>query len=342
MAPPTRGEDAECAARGGARVERYGRDGAYQPRSCVVSCIVSHLALPTASPRRTTRAFAVRRLASRLRLIAAGADARPDFSAPQIEEAFEKEVKVLVVGNGAVGKTSMMKRFCRDNFTDEYKKTIGVDFLEKTRYVDALREDVRLMVWDTAGQEEFDTITRTYYRGCASPRPPHAAPIPVPSRLISRAHSPPRVFSPHPLRSAGAAVLVFSTTDRASFDAIRRWRDKVEEQCGPIAMCICQNKVDLIDDAAVDPGEPEALARELGLKLYRVCVKDDFNVDAVFDYLVDQWSKIPEETGVGPAMDISEIAKGERRGVAGGTWQAAALGRARAGAGGVPPRKPPA
>lgn len=203
VAPPTRGEDAECAARGGARVERYGRDGAYQPRSCVVSCIVSHLALPTASPRRTTRAFAASRLASRLRLIAAGADARPDFSASQIEEAFEKEVKVLVVGNGAVGKTSMMKRFCRDNFTDEYKKTIGVDFLEKTRYVDALREDVRLMVWDTAGQEEFDTITRTYYRGCASPRPPHAAPIPVPSRLISRAHSPPRVFSPHPLSQRG-------------------------------------------------------------------------------------------------------------------------------------------
>ena len=164
--------------------------------------------------------------------------------------------------------------------------------------------------------------------------------LPASSLALTR----PLASSPrHRSRSAGAAVLVFSTTDRASFDAIRRWRDKVEEQCGPIAMCICQNKVDLIDDAAVDPGEPEALARELGLKLYRVCVKDDFNVDAVFDYLVDQWSKIPEETGVGPAMDISEIAKGERRGVAGGTWQAAALGRARArGAGGVPPRKPPA
>ena len=154
--------------------------------------------------------------------------------------------------------------------------------------------------------------------------------LPASSLALTRPlASSPRIRS----RSAGAAVLVFSTTDRASFDAIRRWRDKVEEQCGPIAMCICQNKVDLIDDAAVDPGEPEALARELGLKLYRVCVKDDFNVDAVFDYLVDQWSKIPEETGVGPALDISEIAKGERRGVAGGTWQAAALGRARAGGG---------
>lgn len=54
---------------------------------------------------------------------------------------------------------------CRGDFTEEYKKTIGVDFLEKQQYVEALGEDVKLMVWDTAGQEEFDAITRTYYRG---------------------------------------------------------------------------------------------------------------------------------------------------------------------------------
>ena len=53
----------------------------------------------------------------------------------------------------------------RGEFTDEYKKTIGVDFLEKRQYVESLGEDVKLMVWDTAGQEEFDSITRTYYRG---------------------------------------------------------------------------------------------------------------------------------------------------------------------------------
>eukprot|EP00959_Pyramimonas_sp_CCMP1952_P460827 9480532-Pyramimonas_sp.AAC.2 len=53
----------------------------------------------------------------------------------------------------------------RGVFTDEYKKTIGVDFLEKSIYVDGLGEDVRMMLWDTAGQEEFDSMTRTYYRG---------------------------------------------------------------------------------------------------------------------------------------------------------------------------------
>mgnify|MGYP006113161659 FL=1 len=82
-----------------------------------------------------------------------------------VEEDFEKEIKVVVLGNGGVGKSSMIRRYCKGKYTDEYKKTIGVDFLEKTRWIDSIGEDVRMMVWDTAGQEEFDTITRTYYRG---------------------------------------------------------------------------------------------------------------------------------------------------------------------------------
>ena len=66
--------------------------------------------------------------------------------------------QVLIVGNGAVGKSSMIQRYCRGTFTKSYKKTIGVDFLEKQLRVHG--EDVRLMLWDTAGQEEFDAITK--------------------------------------------------------------------------------------------------------------------------------------------------------------------------------------
>ena len=85
-------------------------------------------------------------------------------------------------------------------------------------------------------------------------------------------------------------MLVFSTTDRASFEAIEEWKRKVEDVCGPIVMCVCQNKVDMIDASAVAPEEAEDLCRRLGLKFYRVCVKENFNVDKVFDYLVEQWS----------------------------------------------------
>ncbi|CAG0920271.1 unnamed protein product [Notodromas monacha] len=106
-------------------------------------------------------------------------------------EDLELAVKVLIVGNGAVGKSSMIQRYCRGTFTKDYKKTIGVDFLE--RCIDIDGEEVRLMLWDTAGQEEFDAITKAYYRG------------------------------------AQACVLAFSTTDRASFFAVKRWKKKVTE-----------------------------------------------------------------------------------------------------------------
>jgi small GTP-binding protein len=89
----------------------------------------------------------------------------------------------------------------------------GVDFMEKTIELDEYGEAVRLMIWDTAGQEEFDSLTSRYYKG------------------------------------AGAAVLVFSTEDRDSFDALESWKRKVEDECGPIPMALVQNKIDLIRNA---------------------------------------------------------------------------------------------
>lgn len=119
------------------------------------------------------------------------------------------------MGNGAVGKSSMIQRYCRGVFTKGYKKTIGVDFLEKQMRI--MSEDVRLMLWDTAGQEEFDAITKAYYRG------------------------------------AQACVIAFSTVDRASFDAVRKWKKKVEDECGgsSIPMVLVQNKIDLMHQSVI-------------------------------------------------------------------------------------------
>lgn len=69
-------------------------------------------------------------------------------------------MKVIVVGNGQVGKTSMITRFAKGVFTDSYKKTLAVDFLEKRMIVEPMNEEVTFLLWDTAGQEEYDAITR--------------------------------------------------------------------------------------------------------------------------------------------------------------------------------------
>ena len=71
------------------------------------------------------------------------------------------------------------------------------------------------MLWDTAGQEESDAITKAYYQG------------------------------------AQACVLVFSTTDRESFEAISSWREKVVAEVGDIPTALVQNKIDLLDDSCI-------------------------------------------------------------------------------------------
>eukprot|EP00743_Colponemidia_sp_Colp-15_P000856 GILK01000945.1.p1 GENE.GILK01000945.1~~GILK01000945.1.p1 ORF type:complete len:271 (-),score=41.62 GILK01000945.1:161-883(-) len=190
-----------------------------------------------------------------------------------MEEDIDISTKVIVVGNGQVGKTSMITRFAKGIFTNEYKKTLAVDFLEKKQYIPALGEHVNFLLWDTAGQEEYDAITRRYYKG------------------------------------AGAVIIAFSTTDRASFDAIPQWKKKVEDECGSIAMVLVQNKIDLIDQAVMTTEEVENMSRRLSLKLYRTCVKDNLYVNEVFEYLGEQYVRRGGEKaiGSGPVSSIGDI-----------------------------------
>jgi small GTP-binding protein len=159
----------------------------------------------------------------------------------------EDSVKVIVVGDGNVGKTSMLRRFVKGEFTDQYKKTIGAEFMEKSVFVKSRNETVTLMLWDTAGQEVFNALTAQYYRG------------------------------------AGAAIIAFSTTDRDSFMNVEKWKSKVESQCGAITMLLCQTKMDLGDQAVVSESEANALAAKLNLPFFRISTKNDRNVTELFE-----------------------------------------------------------
>ncbi|KAG6972914.1 hypothetical protein JG687_00001210 [Phytophthora cactorum] len=184
-------------------------------------------------------------------------------------------LKVIVVGNGNVGKTSMTTRYAKGRYTGTYKKTIGVDFMEKTVELRDLGETINLMIWDTAGQEEFDTLTSRYYKG------------------------------------AGAVIYVFSTVDRASFDDLPKWKRKVEEECGQICSVLVQNKIDLEDDAAMTRDEVEDMADYLNMRLYRSCVQDNINVGEVFRYLCRRFLKRGDDGDetVHAVTDISTLSQ---------------------------------
>ena len=158
------------------------------------------------------------------------------------------------------------------------------------------------MIWDTAGQEEFDSLTASYYRG------------------------------------SGACAIVFSSTDRASFEAVERWKGKVEAEFEgkrmPV-MCLVQNKADLLVDsngagaggggsgggaggsaAQMSEVEVEALARRLGLRLFRTSVKQDVNVREVFEFLAAQFIMRGQEGSAAAAAAASSSSSSSSSAVA--------------------------
>jgi Ras-related protein Rab-23 len=162
-------------------------------------------------------------------------------------------LKVLVLGAEGVGKSALTSVFCRGDFPIQHRKTIGTEFKEKDLTLeddDGVAETTNLMLWEIGGEQTL--------------APMHA----------------------RHLRDANAVVLVFSTTDRASFERLREIYAKVREECERQCLVVLvQNKVDLLDDATMTTDEVEQLARDLRVRLYRVSCKDPDIVEQVFVYI---------------------------------------------------------
>ncbi|AIO02770.1 small G-protein, putative [Leishmania panamensis] len=187
----------------------------------------------------------------------------------------EESIKVIVVGDGNVGKTSLLHRFVKGYFIDQYRKTIGAEFMEMDVFLRSTNSTVRLMLWDTAGQEVFNALTQAYYRG------------------------------------AGAAILAFSSVDRDSFMSVSAWKQRVESVCGPITMVLCQTKFDLSHEAVITNAEAEKLANQLEVPLFRVSTKDDFNVTQLFEFAAQRCvaSATQDETTEEQADDVGNVGR---------------------------------
>ena len=138
------------------------------------------------------------------------------------------------------------------------------------------------MLWDTAGQEEFDCITRAYYR-YQKPKTTiyefNIIKTTNPSQLwLNLTQYDYRAIC---CRGAQACVLAFSCVDRESFKCVPKWKKKVEEECGSIPMVLVMTKLDLLYRAEVDSFEVEKLSRQLGIRLIKTSVKENINIHKV-------------------------------------------------------------
>ena len=156
----------------------------------------------------------------------------------------EQPLKILVIGESAVGKSCLLLRYTDNKFQETFMTTIGVDF--KTKYIDIDGNHVKLQIWDTAGQEKFRSITKAYYRG------------------------------------AHGILVVFDVSSRDSFSKVRIWVQSIKDtMTTPYDVILVGNKSDL-PEHFVTTEEAEELAQELGMKYIETSAKTGSNVDAAF------------------------------------------------------------
>ncbi|GAH07002.1 unnamed protein product, partial [marine sediment metagenome] len=87
------------------------------------------------------------------------------MSTEEFRELREFVYKIVILGEAAVGKTSLLNRFCEDTFNEDYKPTLGANIIRKDVNIEE-NTKVRLIMWDLAGQEKYNVIRSMYFQGC--------------------------------------------------------------------------------------------------------------------------------------------------------------------------------
>ena len=157
-------------------------------------------------------------------------------------------LKNIVIGDTCVGKSCLMLQLIEKTFKNLSDPTVGVEFGAKHFTLDGL--NVKMQIWDTAGQESFKSITRSYYRG------------------------------------AIGAVLVFDVTNRESFVNVAKWLEDLSSGASKnIQIILVGNKSDLADSRAISPEEANELASAHNLPYFETSAKTGENVELVFETL---------------------------------------------------------
>jgi small GTP-binding protein len=178
----------------------------------------------------------------------------------------EYRYKIVMIGDGAVGKTAMTTRFTQNFFDADYKRTIGSDFAVKRLQLADIDAQVTLQVWDLAGQPRFESVRQGFYRG------------------------------------ARGGLLLYDVTRRRTFLNAENWKEEAFRNLqNEIPLILVANKVDLKESRVVTSEEGEEYAKEKGFIYVESSALTGENVEEAYANLCKKMieaSKNPTQTKV--------------------------------------------
>ena len=167
---------------------------------------------------------------------------------------FNYLLKYIIIGDSAVGKSNLLLQYSQGQFNPEYQLTIAVEF--GTKNLEIRKKIYRIQIWDTAGQENFKSITRAYFQ------------------------------------SSACAIVVYDISNRVTFNNASNWIEDCKSQCSKTTfMVLVGNKLDLANERQISTGEGQELADKYGMLFFETSAKDGTNVDKIFNESADNIAK---------------------------------------------------
>lgn len=157
----------------------------------------------------------------------------------------EKQYKLLLIGEQAVGKSSLMNRYVDNVFEMNIMGTAGLDL--KKKIVEIKGEKIKIFIFDTAGQERFRSIAKNQYK------------------------------------KADGIIVIYDVTDRKSFESVNRWLDSIKAEIeGGTESLLIGNKIDLASERVVSQKEGEDIAKSNNIPFIETSAKESLNVKDAF------------------------------------------------------------
>lgn len=166
------------------------------------------------------------------------------------DDRYDYQAKILTIGESGVGKTCIISRFTKNDFSLNHLATIAIDF--KLKRINVRDKTIKLQIWDTAGQERFNTLTTGFFKG------------------------------------SDGILVVYSITDRNSFDCVNKWMAQIKSSSpSDVKVILVANKSDCTSERVVTTDEGIQMAQQYGLPFFECSAKTGDNVAQIFERIGD-------------------------------------------------------